>query len=127
MQPIAQEEIFKTSDGSVIAFRLCAARNLDAPRIVLIHSLALDASIWGGVAARLTDQAAILAYDCRGHGKSGRRAETFTTELFARDLAELLDHVSWPAATVAGAPGVPSDLGSCSPPVTAGAKGSSRQ
>jgi 3-oxoadipate enol-lactonase len=102
MLPIAQEEIFKTTDGCPIAFRLRAARNSDAPRIVLIHSLALDGSIWDGVAARLTSQAAILTYDCRGHGKSDRRAETFTMEMFARDLAELLDHVGWPAAAVAG-------------------------
>jgi 3-oxoadipate enol-lactonase len=102
MQPGTQEETFKTSDGCAIVFRLRAARNSDAPRIVLIHSLALDGSIWDGVAARLTDQTAILTYDCRGHGKSSRRAETLTTELFARDLAELLDHVGWAAATVAG-------------------------
>jgi 3-oxoadipate enol-lactonase len=102
MQPGTRGEIFKTSDGCAIAFRLRAAHNSDAPRIVLIHSLALDGSIWDGVAARLTDHAAILTYDCRGHGKSGRRAETFTTELFARDLSELLDHLGWPSATVAG-------------------------
>jgi 3-oxoadipate enol-lactonase len=102
MQPIAQENIFKTSDGCAIAFRLRAARNSDAPRIVLIHSLALDGSIWDGVAARLKDQAAMLAYDCRGHGKSERRAETFTTELFAQDLSELLEHVGWVSATVVG-------------------------
>ena len=102
MQPSTQEEIFKTSDGCSIAFRLRRAQNAGAPRIVLIHSLALDGSIWDGVAARLADQAAILTYDCRGHGKSDRRAGSFTTELFARDLAELLDHVGWEAATVAG-------------------------
>ncbi len=102
MQPGTQKEFFKTSDGCSIAFRLRVARNAGAPRIVLIHSLALDGSIWDGVAARLDDRAAILSYDCRGHGKSDRRAGFFTTELFARDLAELLDHVGWEAATVAG-------------------------
>jgi 3-oxoadipate enol-lactonase len=102
MQPDSQEGIFKTSDGCSIAFQLREARNADAARIALIHSLALDGSIWNGVAARLAEQAAILTYDCRGHGKSDRRAGTFTTELFARDLAELLDHVGWTTATVAG-------------------------
>src|SRR5260370_15350361 len=102
MQPSSEEEIFKTSDGCSIAFGLRRAQNAGAPRIVLIHSLALDGSIWDGVAARLADQAAILTYDCRGHGKSDRRAGPFTTELFARDLAELLDHIGWEAATVAG-------------------------
>jgi 3-oxoadipate enol-lactonase len=102
MQSSTQEDIFKTSDGCAIAFRMRAARNSDAPRIVLIHSLALDGSSWDGVAATLADQVTILTYDCRGHGKSGRRAEVFTTELFARDLSELLDHVGWSSATVAG-------------------------
>jgi 3-oxoadipate enol-lactonase len=68
----------------------------------LIHSLALDHTVWNGVAARLTQQAEVLTYDCRGHGRSGRNAAEFTTELFARDLAELLNHVRWPAAIVAG-------------------------
>ncbi|MGH9678612.1 MAG: alpha/beta fold hydrolase [Candidatus Acidiferrales bacterium] len=68
----------------------------------MIHSLALDLSIWDGVVRELADRAAILTFDCRGHGKSGRRAGPFTVELFARDLAELLDQVGWPAAAVAG-------------------------
>jgi 3-oxoadipate enol-lactonase len=93
---------FTTSDGCAIAFRVRPARNAGAPRIVLIHSLALDGSIWDGVAARLDGQAEILTYDCRGHGHSGRKAFSFTTELFARDLAELLDHVGWQSAAVAG-------------------------
>jgi len=97
-----QEGIFKTSDGCSIAFRLREARNAHAARIVLIHSLALDGSIWDGVTARIANQAAILTYDCRGHGKSERRAGSFTTELFAQDLAVLLDHVGWTTATLAG-------------------------
>src|SRR5260370_42593203 len=108
MQPSSEEEIFKTSDGCSIAFGLRRAQNAGAPRIVLIHSLALDGSIWDGVAARLADQAAILTYDCRGHGKSDRRAGSFTTEWFARDLSELLDHVAWQAATLEG-----SSMGRC--------------
>jgi 3-oxoadipate enol-lactonase len=102
MQRNVQEKIFKTSDGCSIAYELRSARSPGGPRMVLIHSLALDGSIWDGVASRLSDQAEILTYDCRGHGRSDRRAGSFTTELFARDLAELLDHVGWQTAAVAG-------------------------
>src|SRR5229473_3542380 len=34
--------------------------------------------------------------------RSARQAMPFATDLFARDLAELLDHVGWPTAVVAG-------------------------
>jgi 3-oxoadipate enol-lactonase len=93
---------FNTWDGCTIAYTLHPARDPGAPRIVLIHSLALDRSIWDGVASRLAGDAEVLTYDCRGHGRSSRRAISFTPELFARDLAELLDHVGWPSAVVAG-------------------------
>src|SRR5204863_6467847 len=64
--------------------------------------LALDSSIWDGVVERLAGRAEILTYDCRGHGRSGRQAGRFTTELFARDLLELLDHVGWQKVIIAG-------------------------
>jgi 3-oxoadipate enol-lactonase len=102
MNEAARYQTFQTSDACAIAYSLRAAPNSEAPRLVLIHSLALDASIWDGVASKLSDQASILAYDCRGHGRSDRRAGSFTAELFARDLLELLDHVGWPAAAIAG-------------------------
>jgi len=93
---------FTTSDGCAIAFTVHPARKAGTQRIALIHSLALDGSVWDGATARLSGHAEILTYDCRGHGRSGREAVSFTTELFARDLAELLDHVGWPATAVAG-------------------------
>ena len=92
--------MFKTSDDCPIAYTIHSAAKV--PRVVLIHSLALDASVWDGVVARLAGRAEILTYDCRGHGRSGRQARPFTTDLFARDLAELLDHLGWQKALVAG-------------------------
>lgn len=94
--------VFQTSDDCPIAYTLRAARNPGLPRVVLIHSLALDAGIWDGVVARLAVHADILTYDCRGHGRSGKRAQGFNIARFARDAMELLDHVGWNTAVAAG-------------------------
>jgi 3-oxoadipate enol-lactonase len=93
---------FRTSDGCMLAFRVHPAPGPRAPRIALVHSLGLDRSMWDGVVAVLKEHAEIFTYDCRGHGRSERRAMPYTVELFARDLAELLDHAGWPSAAVAG-------------------------
>lgn len=70
-------------------------------KVVLIHSLALDASVWRRVTPLL--DAEVLTYDCRGHGRSGSEGTTdFTTALFADDLAGLLDSVGWESATIVG-------------------------
>ncbi len=98
----AQHDTFVTSDGSSLSFTRHPAPKAGAPRMVLVHSLALDRSVWDGVAERLTGDAEILAYDCRGHGRSDRRSGIYTAELFARDLAELLDHLGWPKTAGAG-------------------------
>jgi 3-oxoadipate enol-lactonase len=107
------------SDGCSIAYTLHAAsppgRTQSRSRIALIHSLALDRSVWDDVVPQLTPLADVLTYDCRGHGKSGRPNMTFTPELFAKDLASLLDHVRWPDATVAGC-----SMGGCAAQAFAG-------
>jgi 3-oxoadipate enol-lactonase len=90
------------SDGSALAYTLRSSHTPNAPRLVLIHSLALDRSVWDGVAAQMESDTDVLTYDCRGHGQSDRRAVAYTADLFAKDLAELLDHVGWASAAVAG-------------------------
>jgi len=104
----AQDGTFSTSDGCAISYTLHRARGERAPRLALIHSLALDRSVWDGVVGRLEGRAEILTYDARGHGRSGRPHMAYTAELFARDLAELMDHIGWTSATVAGC-----SLGGC--------------
>ena len=94
--------MFRTSDECAISYTLHAGPAVGAQRVLLVHSLALDRSIWDSVVSRLTADVAVLTYDCRGHGRSGHVAIRYTPTLFARDLEQLLDHVHWPAAVVVG-------------------------
>ncbi|MDE2475123.1 MAG: alpha/beta fold hydrolase [Alphaproteobacteria bacterium] len=98
----AEQGSFTASDGCTIAYTLHRPSGPAAPRLALIHSLALDRSIWDGVVERLSPRAEIVTYDCRGHGRSGRPHMPYTAELFARDLAQLFIHLDWRDATVAG-------------------------
>jgi 3-oxoadipate enol-lactonase len=87
-------------DGTRIAYTLHTHAS-GKPRAALVHSLAMDRSFWEAVVEHL--DASVLVFDCRGHGASGKPTGPYTVELFARDLADLLDHVDWTSALVAGA------------------------
>jgi len=112
----AQNGTFSTSDGCTISYTLQGVREGGAPRLALIHSLALDRSVWDGVVERLGGKAEILTYDARGHGRSDHPHMPYTAELFGRDLGELLDHVGWDSAVVAGC-----SMGGCVAQAFAGA------
>ncbi|MEA2907771.1 MAG: 3-oxoadipate enol-lactonase [Alphaproteobacteria bacterium] len=90
-----------TRDGTRIAFTLHGDDGGTDRRVVLVHSLAMDRYFWLPLVDHL--DASILVYDCRGHGLSDKPAGPYTVELFADDLADLLDHVGWESALVAGA------------------------
>ena len=89
-------------DGARLVYDM-HGRDDGRPRLVLIHSLGMDRFFWDRVTPLLTDSAVVLAYDCRGHGASDKPNGPYRIEQFADDLAELLDHVGWPSALVAGA------------------------
>lgn len=93
---------FTTSDGCDLEFTHRSADIAGAPRLVLVHPLGLDGTIWNDVAQQFNNKVELLTYDCRGHGRSGKPAMPFTTDLFANDLAQLLDHLDWPVVTLAG-------------------------
>jgi len=121
MPVTAVQSSFQTADECSIAYTLHKADGSN--RIVLIHSLALDRSIWDGVAEKLAERASVLAYDTRGHGRSSRVPGPFSMEQFAQDLAQLMDHVGWPSAIVAGCSmggGVAQAFGGLYPERTAG-------
>lgn len=96
------DRLAHTRDGTPIVYTLNEAGPA-APRIALVHSLAMDRSFWQPVTDRLAGRASVLTFDCRGHGGSGKPAGPYTVELFADDLADLMDQVGWRSAVVAGA------------------------
>ena len=101
MSETAGEKIAHARDGSELRYSLTGDES--APRVVLIHSLALDRGVWDEVAARLGDRAHVLTYDCRGHGASAKVAGPYTVDLFAQDLEDVMTAAGWDAAVIAGA------------------------
>ena len=89
-------------DGTRLVYDI-HGRDDGRPRLVLIHSLGMDRLFWDRTIALLADSAVVLAYDCRGHGASDKPSGPYLIEQFADDLAELMDHVGWPSAILAGA------------------------
>jgi 3-oxoadipate enol-lactonase len=98
----SSEPVGRARDGTHLGYTL-HGEQAAANRIVLVHSLAMDRSFWRGVAERLARRAAVLTYDCRGHGRSDNPAGPMSVELHADDLANLMDQLGWPSAVVAGA------------------------
>jgi 3-oxoadipate enol-lactonase len=92
----------KLRDGTRLVYDI-HGRDDGRPRLVLIHSLGMDRFFWERVIPIVANDAAILTYDCRGHGASDKPKGPYRVEKFADDLAELMDHLGWPSAIVAGA------------------------
>lgn len=92
----------QSQDGTGIVYRL-SGRSEGNARVALVHSLAMDHRFWDPVAELLSESASILSFDCRGHGASDKPPGPYTVEGFARDLADVMTHVGWSSAVVAGA------------------------
>ncbi|WGF89784.1 alpha/beta fold hydrolase [Marinivivus vitaminiproducens] len=90
-----------TRDGTPISYRVDGREA--GPRLALVHSLAMDKHFWDRAIAELGDRASVLTFDCRGHGRSGKPVGPYDVRQFADDLADLMDHVGWTGAAVAGA------------------------
>jgi 3-oxoadipate enol-lactonase len=86
-------------DGAIAVRRSGDAQK---PRVLFIHSLALDGSIWDGVVQSLAEEAETLAVDCRGHGLSSKTAGPYIVEGFSDDIAEVMDRLGWSTAVVVG-------------------------
>jgi 3-oxoadipate enol-lactonase len=95
-------DLAATRDGSRISYRLVPG-NKQGGRVVLVHSLAMDKSFWNSTVAALDGAADVLVLDCRGHGASDKPEGPYRVEQFADDIADLMDHVGWKSAVIAGA------------------------
>ena len=94
----------RATDGTKLRYKIWPgnASGGALPRIALLHSLAMDHSFWIPVVENINGAADVLALDCRGHGSSDKPAGPYTVELFAGDLAAVMDDAGWKNALIGG-------------------------
>lgn len=72
-----------------------------APAVALLHSLALDRSVWRGVVPALSPRWQLVALDLRGHGESPHD-DRFLVEDLADDVVETLGELGVDRFAVVG-------------------------
>jgi len=70
--------------------------------IVLIHGYPFNRSLWTEQIPALSNGHRIIAPDLRGFGDSDASSDTSTMDRLAADVAELMDHLEIPRATIGG-------------------------
>lgn len=64
----------------------------NGPPIVFVHAAIVDHSNWSPQLEALSNEYTTIAYDIRGHGRTGGSAnDVYSVELFANDLAALIN------------------------------------
>ncbi|MFC6786327.1 alpha/beta fold hydrolase [Halobaculum halobium] len=78
-------------------------RRGDGPPVVFVHGAAVDHAQWEPQFEALADEYTVVAYDVRGHGRTGGSdREAYSIDLFATDLAALIDALDLEAPVVCG-------------------------
>lgn len=70
--------------------------------LVLVHGVGARLDNWYGVVDRLAPHFQVISYDLRGHGDTTRAPGPYSLDLFAADLAELLDQLGIERCHLAG-------------------------
>lgn len=74
----------------------------DALAVILIHGFPFNHEMWEPQIQALQDRFRVVAYDLRGHGKSGVGDGQYTLEFFVDDLVGLLDQLKIARAVLCG-------------------------
>ncbi len=73
------------------------------PPIVFVHGAILDHTQWAPQLDALSEEYTTIAYDVRGHGRTGGSArETYSIELFAKDLDAFLTAIDVDGPVICG-------------------------
>ncbi len=97
-----QSQRITTGDGVAITFKVVRAGS-SAPKLVLIHSLAMDHSFWQPVLDHLAGTVSAVVIDARGHGSSDHPKGPYAATRMAADVNDVLDSLGWSSVVVGGA------------------------
>lgn len=70
--------------------------------VVLLHGFCGSSAYWEYIIPELAKDCRVIAPDLRGHGNSAVSVGTYSMELFAEDIKQLLDHLDISEATLLG-------------------------
>src|SRR4051812_1278955 len=70
--------------------------------LIFIHGFPFDKNSWKFQLDELQKYSRVIAYDCRGYGKSSSDRNPFSIRLFADDLISLLDELKIEKAIICG-------------------------
>jgi hypothetical protein len=80
-------------------------RRGEGPPIVFVHGAWVDHRLWTPQVEALGDDYEVIAYDVRGHGKTGgSEGRRYTIERFAADLKALVDALDLDRPTIVRGP-----------------------
>jgi pimeloyl-ACP methyl ester carboxylesterase len=87
--------------GHLASFRLGAQRD-GAPLVLAIHGITSSSRTWVAVARELGEDAALVAVDLRGRGRSDELPSPFGIDAHVRDMIAVLDHFGLERPIVVG-------------------------
>lgn len=99
-QQTATSEQYFDSDGTRIRYVVRGS----GPPVVLVHGFAINAEMnWSLVIPQLAQEFRVIAFDHRGHGKSGKpHAPDAYGPAMVQDVVNLLDHLGIERAHIVG-------------------------
>jgi pimeloyl-ACP methyl ester carboxylesterase len=74
----------------------------DGPPLVLVHGWGVSWQVWSSVAPHLQKDFRVIAFDLRGHGRSGRIKDDHERVTWAEDTARLIEKLAPNGAAVVG-------------------------
>ena len=78
-------------------------RRGEGPPVIFVHAAAVDHAMWDDQVDALGDEYTTVAYDVRGHGRTGGSDEPrYTMDLFAEDLHALVTELALDRPVICG-------------------------
>jgi len=101
-RPLSAPFFVVASDGCRIAVTLMRRGSASRPPIVLLHALAMDATMWVETVKALSERWTVYAIDCRGHGRSDKSHASISMQSAVSDVVSVLDYVGHRRAVIVG-------------------------